>query len=114
MNAFIQSIRLDNVIRNRCEPTLVQQTSTCTSDSAEWIQVACGFKASAGLTRNGEVYTWGRNYDGQLGHGDKVSRNIPTKVKGLNGIVIIQISCGAWHMAAVSDKGELFTWYVSS
>ena len=38
------------------------------------------------LTNKGNVYSWGRNASGQLGHGDKVSRNIPAKVPGLSDI----------------------------
>ena len=112
---LIQKLNLNIVLRNRQEPTLVQ-LSRCTSRDSppEWIQIACGVRCSAGLTRNGEVYTWGWNNAGQLGHDDddRMSVTIPTKVKSLNGIIITQISCGNRHMAAVSDKGEVFTWYV--
>ena len=82
-------------------------------DNAEWTQLYSGRHHRAALTKKGELYTWGLNYSGQLGHGDKMSRDIPTKVVlGLDGFVIIKIFCGAKHMAALTDKGELLTWYV--
>ena len=53
------------------------------------------------------------NY-GQLGHGDKKPRSVPTKVESLDGLVITKISCGAFHTAALIDKGDVLTWYVRS
>jgi alpha-tubulin suppressor-like RCC1 family protein len=87
---------------------------TCPDDSVEWVQIACGEDHTVGLTKKGEVFTWGSNHKGKLGHGDEVSRQHPTKVAGLNGLVITQISCSGYHTAALTDKGEIFTWYVPS
>jgi alpha-tubulin suppressor-like RCC1 family protein len=70
---------------------------------------------TVGLTKKGEVFTWGNNDSGQLGHGDYYeSMTIPTKVPSLDGLFIIQISCGDKHTAALTDKGEILTWYVQS
>ena len=30
---------------------------------------------------------------------------------GLDGLLIIKISCDDYHKAALTDEGELFTWY---
>jgi alpha-tubulin suppressor-like RCC1 family protein len=83
-----------------------------TDDKLEWIQIECGAYYTVGLTKNGEVFTWGTNGEGELGHGDEKDRRVPTKVAGLDGLVIIKISCAYNHTAAVTDKGELYTWYV--
>ena len=93
------------------EPTLLD---TITDDRIEWIHIVCGGYHTAALTKKGEVFTWGYNSYGQLGHGDYDERTIPTKVTSLDGFVIISISCGQWHTAAITDKGEIFTWYVQS
>jgi alpha-tubulin suppressor-like RCC1 family protein len=84
------------------------------NDSAKWIQIECGAYHTVGLTKKGEVFTWGHNYSGQLGHVDRNERKIPTKVASLDGLVITQISCGDSHIAVLTDKGEIFTWYVQS
>ena len=76
--------------RNCYEPTLL---NTITDDKLEWIQIDCGVWHTAGLTKKGEVFTWGYNGWGQLGHGDKDERTIPTKVASLDGLFIIKISC---------------------
>ena len=38
------------------------------------------------LTQTGELYTWGENSSGQLGHGDMMARAAPTKLQGLQTI----------------------------
>lgn len=43
----------------------------------EW-QVSCGCHHSALLTREGVLYMWGRNLDGQLGSGTRKEIPIPT------------------------------------
>jgi alpha-tubulin suppressor-like RCC1 family protein len=97
--------------RSRYEPTLL---NTHTDVKLEWIQIECGGGYTIGLTKNGQVFSWGRNFSGVLGHGDKKHRTIPTKVEALDGIVIIKISCGKYHTAAISNKEDILTWYVRS
>ena len=70
--------------------------------------VALGFKTSAAITANGDLYTWGANESGQLGHGDTTNRFFPTKVEGLSNIV--SVSMGDYHCAAVTTNGDLYTW----
>ncbi|MCS7074299.1 MAG: hypothetical protein NZ108_07515, partial [Bacteroidia bacterium] len=44
---------------------------------------------SIALKSDGTVWTWGRNTDGQLGHGDNTNKNVPTQVPGLSNIIAI-------------------------
>jgi E3 ubiquitin-protein ligase HERC1 len=85
-----------------------------TGDKIEWTQIKVGEHHTLGLTKNGQVFSWGQNASGQLGHGDKDERRAPNKVAALDGLVIIKISCGENHTSALTDKGEIFTWYVHS
>ena len=41
---------------------------------------SAGFGHTACLTESGELFTWGFNIYGQLGHGDKKTRWYPEKV----------------------------------
>ena len=50
---------------HRLEPAPLD---TCTDDNLEWTQIVCGFRYAAALTIKGEVFTWGYNRGGQLGH----------------------------------------------
>ena len=50
------------------------------------------FFHTAALTKDGKLFTWGNNRQGDLGHGGrKKSRNIPTNVeRSLDGLVIVK------------------------
>jgi alpha-tubulin suppressor-like RCC1 family protein len=56
----------------------------------------------------GVCYTWGRNEKGQLGHGDLLQRNVPTKVAGLAGKVVTKASGGKSHTVVVTADGQSF------
>lgn len=43
-------------------------------------EIACGSGHSAAITSNGELYTWGQNDRGQLGHGDLHNQTKPRQV----------------------------------
>lgn len=62
----------------------------------------------AAILTTQELYTWGDNDAGQLGHGDTEMSNVPIHVDTL--INVTQVSCGAYHTAAIRDTGELYTW----
>ena len=62
------------------------------------VAAVCGGSAAAhcvAIAEDGRVFTWGRNENGQLGHGDKDDRAAPTEVKGLpEGVRVVGGSCG--------------------
>jgi alpha-tubulin suppressor-like RCC1 family protein len=47
---------------------------------AKVVAGAAGWQHSAAVTDDGALWTWGRNNNGQLGHGDKENRLQPTRV----------------------------------
>ena len=101
MNLTSNSFPIHSTSRNCYEPTLL--IDKITGDKIELIQIECGEQHTVGLTKNGQVVSWGEdNGSGQLGRGDKV--------EGLDGLVITKVSCGI-STAAITDKGELLTWY---
>ncbi|XP_053697522.1 probable E3 ubiquitin-protein ligase HERC3 [Sabethes cyaneus] len=74
-------------------------------------QVVVGFAHCLVLTSNGEVYSWGSGARGQLGNGIITPRQkLPQLVEALAGVKIVHIAAGAWHSAAVSSFGDLYTW----
>lgn len=63
------------------------------------------------------LYTWGKNAEGQLGHGDREDRRHPTVVTTLLATtsstssgsakgLVLYVSCGANHMAALVIAGS--------
>ncbi|KAJ0013026.1 hypothetical protein NQD34_017360 [Periophthalmus magnuspinnatus] len=66
--------------------------------------VSAGYRHSAAVTSDGELYTWGEGDFGRLGHGDSQSRNVPTLVKDISSVG--QVTCGSSHTIAVAQDGR--------
>uniref|UniRef100_A0A8C7IFA5 HECT-type E3 ubiquitin transferase n=1 Tax=Oncorhynchus kisutch TaxID=8019 RepID=A0A8C7IFA5_ONCKI len=67
--------------------------------------VSAGYRHSAAVTNDGELYTWGEGDFGRLGHSDSHSRNVPTLVKDISGVG--QAACGSSHTMAVAQDGRM-------
>ncbi|BAD81868.1 zinc finger protein-like [Oryza sativa Japonica Group] len=73
-------------------------------------QIACGTRHVALTTRQGEVFTWGEEFGGRLGHGTDADISRPKLVESLSLTVVDLISCGEFHTCAVTTSGDLFNW----
>ncbi|GMY27126.1 PH, RCC1 and FYVE domains-containing protein 1-like isoform X2 [Fagus crenata] len=73
-------------------------------------QIACGVRHIALVTRQGEVFTWGEESGGRLGHGIDKDFSRPQLVEFLAVTNIDFVACGEYHTCAVSTSGDLFTW----
>ncbi|KAG6595606.1 Ultraviolet-B receptor UVR8, partial [Cucurbita argyrosperma subsp. sororia] len=73
-------------------------------------QIACGDSHCLAVTMEGEVQSWGRNQNGQLGLGTTEDALVPQKIQAFQGISIKMVAAGAEHTAAVTEDGELFGW----
>ena len=73
------------------------------------VQVAAAADHSLALTRDGHVYGWGMNAEGQLGLGDEYDKcEGPVLIESLEGKGIVQIATGQNFSVALSRTGELF------
>lgn len=72
--------------------------------------IACGVKHAALVTRQGEIFTWGEESGGRLGHG--VGKDViqPRLVESLAVCNVDFVACGEFHTCAVTMAGELYTW----
>ncbi|XP_017893211.1 alsin isoform X2 [Ceratina calcarata] len=57
-----------------------------------------------------ELWTWGDVQYGQLGTGDIIKRPRPVLVAKLSNIGLRKISCGEFHMLALTLDGRVFAW----
>ncbi|KAF8676200.1 hypothetical protein HU200_047071 [Digitaria exilis] len=73
-------------------------------------QIACGSRHVALTTRQGEVFTWGEEFGGCLGHGTAADISRPKLVESISVTIIDFISCGEFHTCAISASGDLFNW----
>lgn len=60
------------------------------------------------LDREGNLWTWGYNGDGQLGDGSKINRTNPVQIQ--KGTKFKQVSAGNSHSMAIDSDGNLWTW----
>jgi len=74
------------------------------------VSVACGDTHTLAVTQAGDIYSFGRNQNGQLGNGTTEDSLIPIQILGLKGTRITRAACGAEHSVALSDDGKLHAW----
>ncbi|ESW17852.1 hypothetical protein PHAVU_007G273900 [Phaseolus vulgaris] len=73
-------------------------------------QIGPGVRHIALVTRQGEVFTWGEDSCGRLGHGCEKDFGRPHLVESLAITNVTFVACGEYHSCAVSLSGDLFTW----
>jgi alpha-tubulin suppressor-like RCC1 family protein len=73
-----------------------------------WAQVAGGGAMSAGVTTDGDLYTWGWNRYGQLGDGTTDNRVTPVLVTG--GREFSSVSVGGYYMVGITTDGDAYAW----
>lgn len=72
--------------------------------------IACGVRHAALVTRQGEVFTWGEESGGRLGHGVRKDITQPQLVESLAACNVDFVACGEFHTCAVTMAGEIYTW----
>ena len=86
-------------------PTAVPSLSTTRISS-----IALGSTHALLTTDSGVTLAFGDNYEGQLGTGNRTSHTTPIPIPALDGRYITRLSAAFAHSAAISGRGELFTW----
>jgi alpha-tubulin suppressor-like RCC1 family protein len=76
--------------------------------------VSCGGRHTIVLTEAGRIFTFGYAGHGQLGHGDRKNRTVPSEVKEFEGATSrfwpTFVAAGDSHSGAVTLEGCVFTW----
>jgi alpha-tubulin suppressor-like RCC1 family protein len=74
------------------------------------VDVQAGEQFSMALTDLGDVFTWGRGKEGQLGHNSKENADTPRKVDALAHDVVVQIAAGWQHCIVRTASQRVYTW----
>jgi len=87
--------------------------------AVNFVRISLGRLHGVGLTDAGELYSWGSNTNGRLGHGDctsagaaKAGRGVrpPGRIDALKHVTIIQAVAGDGHTLALTGSGRVFSW----
>jgi hypothetical protein len=75
---------------------------------------ACGDLHTAAITDAGDVWTWGRGLEGQLGHGDEIGAKCLYKPQFINlpelaDVRFSLVACGRYHTVISSTDGTVYS-----
>lgn len=75
----------------------------------DWSKVDSGYAHSCGIRKNGKLYCWGSNADGQIGdHGASSTADAPKRVG--TGADWNSVSTGREHTCGIRQNGKLYCW----
>uniref|UniRef100_A0A7S2RKT9 RCC1-like domain-containing protein n=1 Tax=Mucochytrium quahogii TaxID=96639 RepID=A0A7S2RKT9_9STRA len=89
----------------------VSPCSVDTLESSPILQIVCGSRYTVALSRQGNVFSWGRGDDFQLGHikGTSLS-SVPRMIKSLEQVKVVAIAARGAHTLALTGDGKVFSW----
>ena len=70
--------------------------------------ISCIYFSSYLIDFEGNVWSFGKNWHGQLGLGDRKNKNVPTKIKSLTDITQISHGCFGKHFLAKDSQNRIF------
>lgn len=79
----------------------------------QWAAISFGEGHAAGVSGEGEVFTWGKNDLGQVGQNVGHDKNVPTKMEILKGWDVRALACGAHHTVALTPE-DVISWGANS
>ncbi|KAL0482019.1 ultraviolet-B receptor UVR8 [Acrasis kona] len=76
-------------------------------------QISCGAYHSVVVTKDGRVYSYGDNLNGQLGHGQKTKSEFSPVEVDTTGVLsnkhVVQASAGTSHTVLLTSDGDLYS-----
>ena len=76
----------------------------------EAIDIDAGQDHTCAVSRDGDVYCWGSNSDGQLGIGTTVSSSLPSMAQLPAGVRALSVSAGSSHTCITTQSGDVYCW----
>ncbi|XP_047974656.1 PH, RCC1 and FYVE domains-containing protein 1-like [Salvia hispanica] len=72
--------------------------------------IACGAQHASLVNKRGEIFSWGEELRGRLGHGIDSDVLHPKLMNTLMNTKIELLACSDYHSCAVTLSGDLYTW----
>ncbi|KAJ1461569.1 regulator of chromosome condensation 1/beta-lactamase-inhibitor protein II [Pelagophyceae sp. CCMP2097] len=74
------------------------------------VSVACGGQHTCIALKDGAMYGWGSNYEGQVGHVLRSAQAEPQHVSSMEHEKCAAVNCGRYSTLAVTDAGLAYFW----
>eukprot|EP01132_Coremiostelium_polycephalum_P007415 gene7415-9116_t len=94
-----------DTLKDHLDPTVIQALK-----GKRITQVSCGESHSLAITHFGDIYSWGRGKEGQLGNGEKPLKSGAQLIKSLAHERVTKVACGNFHSLAVTNDGKVYEW----
>jgi alpha-tubulin suppressor-like RCC1 family protein len=105
-NSLNDEVEVTNLDEASESWNVIQSASIITEST-----LSSGGRHTCVIISNGTISCWGDGVDGQLGHGEWLSRKVPTQTSSLgNGRIAVAISSGHEHTCAILDNGAVSCW----
>ncbi|ESQ45807.1 hypothetical protein EUTSA_v10011027mg, partial [Eutrema salsugineum] len=72
--------------------------------------ISCGTNYAVLVTKQGQMYSWGEESGGRLGHGVCSYVPQPKLIDEFDGTSVEIADCGEFHTCAVTASGDLYAW----
>ena len=114
MNVHSWGSNTHNQISNRNELGVVIYSPTLYSEieGLNPIAVETGDYHTLLLTDYGDVYSFGRGSEGQLGHSSRSDERLPHLISALRHETVTAIACGSSTSFAITTSGKIYQWFV--
>jgi alpha-tubulin suppressor-like RCC1 family protein len=116
---FTAAIKIDGTLwvwgRNQFgqlgDNTTTQRNTPVTTfaGGTNWKQVSCGRFHTSAIKIDGTLWTWGANFNGQIGDNTTTQRNTPVTTFA-GGTNWKQVTSGYGHILAIKTDGTLWSW----
>jgi alpha-tubulin suppressor-like RCC1 family protein len=84
-------------------------TSSVTVGDYRRVGIAAGIYHTILAKADGTVWTWGGNYEGQIGDGTTTASPAPDQISGISGVVVA-VAAGYYHSVALTSDGTVWAW----
>ena len=109
---------LESKLSVDCNPNFVNSLVEIFDSNNNWDQISMGYKHVIGLTDSGELWSWGRNDQNQLGLGSNIGRweliRSPTKLSPVITNNVTQtfrsVDASAEVSFAISSDNKMYAW----
>ena len=96
---------------NSCIQTVLLPSEVFAGQNKSVTSISCGFAHTAAVLASGELFSWGFNGEGQLGHGHEMNVKSPLQVDfdgNEHSKNTLRVSCGHTHTLCITSDFSMY------